>query len=172
MAGRGERWLAAAVGLLPPGRRAFGEALLAEAALAPAGRRRWAWLAGGFWFVGREVTWKMRYGLGVAASAVLVAALGWLGTSDDSSQVVLAVMLMSVALLGFAVPRRAWLAAVLVGSALGVAGMVEGALGAGAGHLPKPGGVAGGATLLLLVLPAFAGAYLGAGARRLLGPAR
>jgi hypothetical protein len=172
MTGRGERWLGAVVGLLPLSRRAFGEALLAEAALVPAGRRRWAWLAGGFWFVGREVVWEMRYGLGVAASAVLVAALGWFGTSDDSSQVVLAVMLVSVALLGFAVPRRAWLAAVLVGSALGVAGMVEGALGAGAGHLPKPGGVAGGATLLVLVLPAFAGAYLGAGARRLLRPAR
>jgi hypothetical protein len=172
MAGRGERWLAAAVRLLPSGRRAFGEALLAEAALVPAGRRRLAWLAGGFWFVGREAVREMRYGLGVAASAVGVAALGWFGTSDDSSQVVLAVMLAAAALLGFAVPRRAWLAAAVVGSALGVAGMAEGAFGAAAGHLPKPGGVAGGATLLGLVVPAFAGAYLGAAARRLLRPGR
>ncbi len=158
--------LAAAVRMLPSGRRELGEAILAEARQVPSGRRRRRWLAGGVWFVTKELVMReRRYDLGVLAAVAALVAVDRIGTSDDSSQVSLLVLLVGAAALGFALPRRAWLTGLIIGSALAVAGMAEAALGLAAPHVPRPGGVAGAATLFVLIVPSMAGAYLGAGAQ-------
>jgi hypothetical protein len=69
---RGMAWL------LPPGRRGWAEAVLAEAGLVPAGWLRLRWLAGGVGLVAREASMVRRvlYGLGAAGSRP-----GWDGWS-------------------------------------------------------------------------------------------
>jgi len=162
------RWLAAAIRLLPPWRRELGEGLLAEATSVPPGRARWAWLAGGMWFVARQVlVYRCVYWLALCGAAALVTVLNWIGTSDDAPQVVLAVLLAAAAGLGWSAPRRAWLSALVIGSALPVTGLIQAALGVTDPPQPRPGGMAGAATLFLLLVPALVGAYLGAGAHRL-----
>ncbi len=82
------------------------------------------------------------------------------------------VLLAGAAALGFVVPRRAWLAALVLGSALAVAEMIYAAAGlAPARHL-SPGGVAGAATLFVLLVPAAVAAAAGAGTRRLVRRSR
>ncbi|MEV5721726.1 hypothetical protein AB0L41_48415 [Amycolatopsis mediterranei] len=164
---RGERLLTAAMRLLPRHRRELGTALLVEMSMVPPGRARWAWLVGGMWFVMRESALRVvAYGAGVAAAAATLILVDRSGTSDDSSQVSLLVLLAGAAVLGFAAPRWAWLSALLLGSALAVSGLITALLDPTA-HLPEPGGPAGAATLFVLVVPALAGAYLGVGAARL-----
>ena len=166
-------WLAAAIRLLPRRRRELGEGMLAEAASVPPGRARWLWLAGGMWFVaGQVLLYRCAYWLALFGAAALVTVLNWVGTSDDAPQVVLAALLAVAAGLGWAVPRRAWLSALVIGSALAATAMIQVALGAPATSVPKPGGIAGAANLFVLLIPAAAGAYLGRGARRWLRRAR
>jgi hypothetical protein len=65
--------------LLPPGRREWSEAVLAEASDVPAGRARLSWLAGGLWLVAREAGTIRRIGhtiAGVTAGAIMVC-LAW-----------------------------------------------------------------------------------------------
>lgn len=151
----GERLLATLLRLLPADRRELGNALLAELSAVPPGRRR-KWLAGGVWFVLREGR-VPGYLAGVAAAVAALVVVDRLGTSDDSSQVSLLVLLVGAAALGFAVPRWAWLSALLVGSAPAVSGLLD-----SVAHRTAP------VTLFVLVVPALAGAYAGAGAARLL----
>jgi len=100
-------WVAAAIRLLPPRRRDLGEGMLAEAASVPPGRARWAWLAGGMWFVaGQVLVYRCAYWLALCGAAALVTVLDRVGTSDDAPQVVMAALLAVAAGLGWAVPRR------------------------------------------------------------------
>jgi hypothetical protein len=166
-------WLAAAIRLLPPRRRDLGEGMLAEAASVPPGRARGAWLAGGMWFVARQVlVYRCAYWLALCGAAALVTVLNWVGTSDDAAQVVMAGLLAVAAGLGWAVPRRAWLSALVIGSVLAVTAMIQFALGVNGASIPKPGGMAGAGNLFVLLIPAAAGAYLGRGLRRSLRRAR
>ena len=165
----GQRLLAAAIRLLPEHRRELGAALLAESAAVPPGRRRWVWLAGGLWFVIREgAMGKRGYGLGLAAAVAILVAVDRVGTSDDSGQVSLLVLLVGAAGLGFAAPRWAWLAGLVLGSAIAVSGMAYAAWGPAPAHPTHPSGVGGAATLFVLIVPALVSAYLGAGAAWLL----
>jgi hypothetical protein len=137
--------------LLPPSRRELGQALLAELHAVPAERRA-AWIAGGVWFViGQSWLRVGGYLVGVVAAAAVVAAVDRIGTSDDSGQVSLAVLLLVAVLMGIAAPRLAWLTGLVVGVAIGAA------------HL------GGDLWLFVLVAPAVVAAYLGSGVRRLLG---
>jgi hypothetical protein len=87
---------------------------------------------------------RLGYLLGLATAAVLLVGLDRIGTSDDAGQVSLLVLLAASALLGFAAPRLAWLAGLVIGAALAAA---------------NPGD----ALLLILIVPATVAAYLGAG---------
>jgi len=69
--------------------------------------------------------------------------------------------------LGFAAPRRAWVAGIVLGAGIAAANIVYRTLGPAPAHEMRPAGVAGAATLLVLIVPALAAAYLGAGAARL-----
>jgi len=160
-------WLAAVIRLLPKRRRDLGEGLLAEAASVPPGRARRAWLAGGMWFVARQVlVYRCAYWLGLCGAGALVTVLNWVGTSDDSPQVVMGSLLLVSAVMGWVVPRRAWLSALVIGSVLAITAMIQVALGVNGASILKPGGMAGAGNLFALLIPAAFSAYLGAGARR------
>jgi hypothetical protein len=157
-----------AIRLLPRHRRELGRALLAESAVVAAGRQRRVWLAGGLWFVVKESAMRvLGYGCGLGAAVAVLVTVDRIGTSDDSSQVSLLVLLAGAAVLGFTTPRWAWLSGVVLGSALAVSAMISVALSPESAHVPKPGGLGGAATLFVLVVPALAGAYLGVGAASL-----
>jgi len=86
------RTIAGAARLLPADRRAWAEALQAEADQAPAGWPRLAWLAGGFWLIAKEGGMARRIGYwigvaGIAAAAALAAWLSWraAGPADAES---------------------------------------------------------------------------------------
>lgn len=163
--GRGERLLESALRLLPEQRRELGAALLAEASVLPPGWRRFAWIVGGFLFVAKESAMRMvGYGLGLAAAVALVVTVDRIGTSDDSSQVALLVLLLCAAVLGFLAPRWAWLAGLIVGSAIAVSEMAAAAWGPAPSHPTSTSTVGGAATLFVLIVPALVSAYLGAGA--------
>ncbi len=153
------RLLARLIRLLPARRRELGEAMLAEAAAIGPGPRRLRWLAGGIWFVVREspVIW---YGPALALAAAALVTVDRIGTSDDSGQVSLAVLLLGSGLLGCAAPRLAWLAGLVLGAALAVANLVYATWGPAPAHPMRP---AAAATLLVLIAPALVAAYLGAG---------
>jgi len=169
MTARGERLLTAAMRLLPARRRDLGAALIAELPALPPGARRIAWLIGGFWFVAKESAVRMvGYGLGLAVAVAVLVTVDRIGASDDSSQVSLLVLLVGAAALGFAAPRWAWLAGLVLGSAIAVSAMASAAWGPPPSHPTNPSGVGGAATLFVLILPALLGAYLGAGAAWLL----
>ena len=151
--------------LLPERRRELGAALLAEASVLPPGWRRFAWIAGGFFFVAKESAMRaVGYGLGLAVAVALVVTLDRIGKSDDSSQVILLVLLVCAAALGFAAPRWAWLAGLTIGSAVAVTEMATAAWGPPPSHPTSIHSVGGAATLFVLIVPALISAYLGAGA--------
>jgi hypothetical protein len=169
MADRGERLLAAAIRLLPAHRRDLGEALLAELSAVPPGARRVAWLVGGLWFAVKESAMRtVGYGLGLAIAVAVLVTVDRIGTSDDSSQVSLLVLLVGAAGLGFVAPRWAWLAGLVLGSTIAVSEMAYAAWGPPPTHPTNPSGVGGAATLFVLIVPAMVSAYLGAGAAWLL----
>jgi hypothetical protein len=169
MADRGVRLLAAAIRLLPANRRDLGAALLAESSAVPPGARRVAWLTGGLWFVVKESAMRMAgYGLGLAVAVAVLVTVDRIGTSDDSGQVSLLVLLVGAAVLGFVAPRWAWLAGLVLGSAIAVSEMAYAAWGPPPAHPTNPSGVGGAATLFVLIMPALVSAYLGAGAAWLL----
>jgi hypothetical protein len=173
MAGRGERLLAAAIRLLPTHRRDLGAALLAESSAVAPGWRRLAWLAGGLWFVMKESAMRtVGYGLGLAVTVAVLVRVDRIGTSDDSGQVSLLVLLVGAAVLGFVAPRWAWLAGLVLGSAIAVSGMAYAAWGPPPSHPTNPSGVGGAASLFVLIVPALVSAYLGALAAWLLRKAR
>jgi hypothetical protein len=58
---------------LPEERRAWGEAVLAEAEVVPPGRSRLSWLLGGFWLVVKETRLLRSAGYGIVAAAASVA---------------------------------------------------------------------------------------------------
>src|SRR5207249_3615596 len=103
---------------------------------------RRAGLVSGAWFMAREILlYRCAYWLALAVLAAAAGVLNWVGTSDDAPQVVMAALLAAAAGLGCAVPRRAWLAGIVLGSVLPVTGMVQAALGVPGPALPKPGGL-------------------------------
>ena len=70
-------------GLLPAGRRDWGEAVLAEVSEVHGGSAQVAWLGGGLWMVAREVV--MARVIGVLAFAAGVAGLVWIAWPGESS---------------------------------------------------------------------------------------
>lgn len=173
MATKCERILAASIRLLPPGRRELGRALLAEASAVPPGGRRSAWLAGGVWFIVREGIMRfVGYTMALLIAASVVVTVDRIGNSDDAGQASLLVLLLASVVLGFAAPRRAWVAGLVLGAAIALANMVYVEWGPALAHPIEPSGLGGAATLLVLIVPAMVAAYLGAGAAWLLKRSR
>ncbi len=162
----GRRPLAALLWLLPASRRELGTALLAEASAVPVGWRRFSWLMGGLWFVFREAMVRaIGYVVGLVIAAAALITVDRLGTSDDSGQVSLAVLVAGAGALGFLAPRWAWLAGLVLGSAVAASELLA---PAGVAHPADHLGPGGTATLFVLIVPGLIAAYLGAGASWLL----
>jgi hypothetical protein len=108
------------------------------------------------------------YVLGLVLATGALIVVDRIGTADDSGQVSLLVLLVGAAALGFAVPRLAWLSGLVIGAALAATNAVYMATGHTWSADSEPGGWAGAALMLVLVVPALIAAYLGAGAHWLL----
>jgi len=107
------------------------------------------------------------YAIGLVSAA---AVLLWTdrSPSDVANQATLLVLLVATAVLGFAAPRRAWLPGLVLGGAISLAHIVYVTFGPALPYKAEPTGVGGAATLLVLIVPAMLGAYLGAGLARFL----
>jgi hypothetical protein len=108
---------------------------------------------------------RFAYGGGLAVAAVAVVLVDARGRSEDAGQATLLLLLMAAAVLGFAAPRVAWLAGLVLGCALPVAGIGWNLLRPDWAHVPDPPGMAGAATLFVLIVPAALAAWAGAGVR-------
>ena len=155
------RW---AMKLLPVSRAEYGEALLAELAALPR-RERGRWLLGGGLFVLRELMVHNGFYAAGLAGAVLAVVLVDRSPSDVANQASLLVLLLAAGTLGLTRPHRAWLAGVVVGSCLGVTHAAYQAWGIELPYPMSPSGWAGPLSLLLLLVPAFGAAYVGAAVR-------
>src|SRR5580693_6862996 len=92
--------LRVSAGLLPADRRVWVQALSAEAASVPAGRRRLAWLAGGAWFAVRQPVSADRLGYPlVLAAAAGTAWCAWSGPAGDSAVAVNRVDVITIAVM-------------------------------------------------------------------------
>jgi hypothetical protein len=130
------------------------DGLRGELSAAPPGVRRIAWVTGGLRFVLKESAVRIvGYALGLAVAVEVVVTVDRIGTSGDSSQVSLLVLLVGAAALGFVAPRWAWLAGLVLGSAVAVSGMADAAWGPPPSHPTNPAGVGGAPTLFVLVVP-------------------
>lgn len=105
-----------------------------------------------------------RHGTYLSAVVGSVALLVWVDRSPDeaANQASLLVLLTTAALTGFLRPRRAWLAALMVGSTVAAARGVSAALGMKSPDPNAPHGWLGISSLLILNLPALAAGYAGA----------
>jgi hypothetical protein len=110
----------------------------------------------------------MGYAAGLLGAVTTLVVVDRVGTSDDSGQVAMLVLLLGAAALGFAAPRWAWLAAIVTGCSIAVSNMVMAAIQPASPRTTHLGGVGGAATLFVLIVPALAGAYIGAGLRMLI----
>jgi hypothetical protein len=92
--------LRVSAGLLPADRRVWVQALSAEAASVPAGRRRLAWLAGGAWLALRQSVSAdvLGYPLMLAAAAV-TAWSAWSGPAGDPAVAINRVDVIAIAVL-------------------------------------------------------------------------
>ncbi len=97
--------LRVSAGLLPADRRVWVQALSAEAASVPAGRRRLAWLAGGAWLTLRQSASAdlLGYPL-VLAAAAGTAWSAWSGPAGDSAVAINRVDVITIAVLLVGLP--------------------------------------------------------------------
>jgi len=91
----------------------------------------------------------------------------WVDSRNDEPQAAVLVILMVTFTLGFLVPRRAWLWAVITGICLPLGYL----LARTAGYLPAAPVEPGWYASIIALIPAFIGAYMGALARVVLNAA-
>lgn len=97
--------LRGSAGLLPADRRVWVQALSAEAASVPAGRRRLAWLAGGAWFAVRQSLSADLLGYPLILAAVAGTAWSaWSGPAGDSAVAINRVDVIAIAVLLVGLP--------------------------------------------------------------------
>jgi hypothetical protein len=109
---------------------------------------------------------RWAYGIGLLVAVTAVIAVDR-SASDVSNQAALLTLLVAALATGFPAPQEAWLSGLVLGAAIPVAHIVYLTAGPALPYRQEPPGVGGAATLLVLVLPATAAAYLGAGLSRL-----
>jgi hypothetical protein len=91
----------------------------------------------------------------------------WVDSRNDEPQAAVLVILMVTFSLGFLVPRRAWLWAIITGVCLPAGYLLARTVGYLPAAPPEPGWYAS----IIAIIPAFIGAYLGALARVILNTA-
>jgi hypothetical protein len=103
------------------------------------------------------------YALGLLSAAAMLVSVDY-SPSDIANQASMLVLVLGAAALVLAVPRWAWLAALLLGATLAAAHATYLAASFALPYDMSPSGWAGPASLLILIIPAGIAAYLGAGA--------
>ena len=83
---------------------------------------------------------------------------GWVDFNNDEPQAAVLVILVFTSVLGYLLPARAWVFAIVVALGLPVVYLAGHALGYQPASSPSPGWYAS----LLALIPAFIGAYVGA----------
>ncbi len=108
---------------------------------------------------------RVTYG---AALVAVVALVLWTdrSPSDVANQATLAVLLLGAGLLGYAAPRRAWVAGVVVGASIAMAHAIGPLVGPPLHGPSASAGLVGVVSLLLLVVPGVMAAQAGAALRR------
>jgi hypothetical protein len=156
------------LGMVPPHRRDWVRAALAEGDALPGGSEQTAWVRSATWFLLKEAL--MRRVLLVAGTAAAIAMIVALerNPSDDAGQVSMGAILLTSGMLGAAAGRRAWVVGIVIGSVVAMTHVVSLAL-----RIPEPGiqlpaGWASTSSLFVLVIPALVAAYAGAWIRSLL----
>lgn len=91
----------------------------------------------------------------------------WVDSRNDEPQAAVLVILVVTFVVGFLVPRRAWLWAIITGMCLPVGYLLARAVG----YLPATPLEPGWYASVIALIPAFIGAYMGALARVLLSSA-
>lgn len=160
--------LAGALGrCLSPARRDSIEATRAEADAAPSAAEAVRWRRTARTLLLRGLlAGPARDGLAVVLVIVGVGTLN-ASPSDVASQETLAGIVVGSGLVGYLWGRRAWLAAALVGGTVAAQHVLWVALKIPEPGIQLPAGWWGTVSLTVLILPALAGAYTGAGVRRL-----
>ena len=154
--------------LVPPDRRDWVRAALAEGDSLSGGPERTAWVHSTTWFLLKEALMRRALLLaGTAGAIAMIVALDR-SPSDDAGQVTLGAILLASGVLGAAAGRRAWAVGIVIGSVVAVTHLVSLAL-----RIPEPGvqlppGWASSTSLFVLVVPALVAAYAGAWIRSLL----
>ncbi len=94
----------------------------------------------------------------LVASVAGAVVAWWFDSRNDEPQAAALVILVVTFLLGFLLPKRAWLWAVIMGSSIAVGYLIARA----AGYLPANPVEPGWYAALIALIPAFIGAYAGA----------
>jgi hypothetical protein len=114
--------------------------------------------------------------LGLLVALLFAVWTGYTDTHNDEVQAPLLLLLVATGSLGFAVPRRAWLWALLLGLSVPSAEYIALAVGyrlpCHPGYICPPPTVVSTAQTFFVLIPAFLGAYAGAFGRWLLGRLR
>jgi len=150
-----------------PARRDSIEAALAEAEAAESDTEARPWRR-----AARALLWRGLLLGPIANLLALVAVISAVAVlnssaSDVSAQETLLGIVLGASLVGFLWSRRAWLAALMVGTTVAAQHIVSLAFGIPEPSMHLPHGWLSTTSLLVLLLPAMAGAYMGAGLRRL-----
>jgi hypothetical protein len=119
---------------------------------------------------------RRRVLLGLLVALLFAVWTGYTDTHNDEVQAPLLLLLVATGSLGFAVPRRAWLWALLLGLSVPSAEYIALAVGyrlpCHPGYICPPPTVVSTAQTFFVLIPAFLGAYAGAFGRWLLGRLR
>lgn len=86
------------------------------------------------------------------------AIIGWIDLQASEVQPVVLLILGAAALLGFVLPQRAWLWALIIGGSILAAHLIGPSFGYNPPYEVKPNVL----VTLIALIPAFIGAYLGA----------
>jgi hypothetical protein len=154
--------------LVPPERRDWARAAMAEGDAIDAGPERAAWVRSTTWLLLKEALLRRVLLLAAIASAVAMVVALDRSSSDDAGQVTLGAILLASGVLGAAVGRRAWVVGVVIGSTVALTHIASLALGIPEPGVQLPPGWAGTTSLFVLVVPALVAAYTGAWIRSLL----
>jgi hypothetical protein len=160
--------LRTAVAGLPPGRAAWGRAMVAELDAIERSGELMSWTLGALGTVLRLRAWRWSTAVWLSCVAGSVALLGFLdwSPSDIANQATMLALLLTAGGLGFALPGARVATGLILGSAVALLHLGYLLFGVRLPYQPEPSGVAGAVSLFVLVVPATVAAAIGGTVRR------
>ena len=160
--------LGAAVSGLPPGREAWGRAMVAELDAVEASGELMSWTLGALGTTLGLRAWRRSTAVWLSYVAGSIALLGFLdwSPSDVANQATMLALLLTAGCLGFALPGARLATGLILGSAVALLHLGYLLLGVSLPYQPEPSGVPGAVSLFVLVVPAMVAAVVGGTVRR------